>query len=230
MLLLNISIQHYRGINLEEIVKLDKMSDCECTTHQKDSDSKASRNGNLKRLNIEKCEKESSMLNGGLSLSPTSPSSMFGKTCLACDDECVINMIILSYWDNILGPKIKHVWTMDKVCDPNMDVLMHVATHTLSGEIYQCGLEAELDSKFYSVARHNVTVAAFVFSAMGKGDMTVHSVSLVLPRHRCDAFLCWHSLCRAWMTRLIGKLRVLLAKVGLLCLLNSHMDWRYCAI
>lgn len=188
------------------------MSDCESNTLHKDSKCKASRYGNLKHLNIEKCEKESSMLNGGLSLSPTSPSSMFGRTCLACDGDCVVEMIILSYWDNILGPKIKHVWMMDKVCDPNMDVLTHVATHTLSGEIYQYGLEAELNTKFYSVTRHDITVAAFVFSAMAKGDMTVHSVSLVLPRHRYDIFLCWHSLCQAWMTRLIGKLRVLLAK------------------
>ncbi|KAI0214393.1 Guanine nucleotide exchange C9orf72 [Lamellibrachia satsuma] len=143
---------------------------------------------------------------------PISPSSMFGKTCLACDSDCVINTIVLSYWDNILGPKIKHIWTMGRECDTNVDVLTHVATHTLSGEIYQYGLDAELNTKFYTVARHNITVAAFVFSAMEKGDMTVHSMSLVLPHHRCDVFLCWHGLCRAWMMRLIGKMRVLLAK------------------
>ena len=171
-----------------------------------------SRQSSLGRLSLGSCEIGPRMPNGGSS--SLSPSSAFGRTCLARDGA--INMIVLSYWDNILGPKIKHVWTMDRQCEPDAEVLMHVATHTLSGEIYQCSLEAQIDSKFYSVTRHDVTVAAFVFSAAEKGDMTVHSVSLVMPRRRRDIFLCWHGLCQTWMTRSIGKLRVMLAKVGLL--------------
>ena len=179
-----------------------------------------SRQSSLGRLSLDGCVV--GMSNGGSSLSPLSPSSAFGRTCLARDGGA-INMIVLSYWDNILGPKIKHVWTMDARCEPDADLLMHVATHTLSGEIYQCGLEAHVDTKFYSVARHDVTVAAFVFSAVEKGDTTVHSVSLVMPRHRRDTFLCWHGLCHTWMTRSIGKLRVMLAKVGQLTSLSSKL-------
>ena len=145
-------------------------------------------------------------------LSPKSPSSIFTKTVLEGSKGSIISAILLSQWDNILGPRIRHLWTNENQNNITLDILNHVASHTLSGEICRDPTERDIDTKFYVIKDKGVVVTAFVFGAMGLSDMAVHSLSIIVPHSQLNSFLHLHDLSLRWLTRFISKLRILLEK------------------
>ena len=58
-----------------------------------------------------------------------------------------------------------------------------------------------------------IIVTSMIFGAMGLHDMTVHSLSLIVPHAEMKRYLQLHELCLAWISYFIAKLRILLEKV-----------------
>ena len=153
--------------------------------------------------------------------SPKSPSSVFSSSNLPETSGGIVSGILLCYWDNILGPKICHLWA-SQLKDASLErkTLRYVANHTLSGEICRDLLDPRVDSKFYVLRDKHAVVTAFVFGAMSKGDLAVHSLSVIIPYVELASYLHWHQLCVSHITRVVAKLRVLLEKVGAI-----RRDW-----
>ncbi len=150
----------------------------------------------------------------GSCLSPTSPSSVFNKCTLVGSKGCLVNAIVLCNWDNILGPKIRYLWTNEEPDGLQLETLNNIASHTLSGEICRDPTDSRVDTKLYVIKEKNIAVTAYVFGAMGLSDLAVHSLSLIVSHSELKRFLHLNELCHCWLTRLIGKLRLLLEKVS----------------
>ncbi|CAH1773321.1 unnamed protein product [Owenia fusiformis] len=145
-----------------------------------------------------------------------SPSSSFGCSSLkdpnGLSDNCIISAIILSHWDNIMGPRIIHLWsnTYNQEATPaQLKTLRFVANHTLSGEITRDLSDRTIDDKFYVIQEKSISVTSFIFGAKSTVGKCVHSLSLVVPLEHLETYLKWHDLCVIWMKRLISRLKVL---------------------
>lgn len=146
-------------------------------------------------------------------LSPKTPSSTFGRTVIEESQSSVILAVVLSHWDNILGPRIRHLWHIRTLEEQiNADVLHYIASHTLSGEICRDPTDSNIDSKFYVLQDKQLIVTAFLFSAIDKGDLVVHSLSVIVHYKHLHIYLNWQQLTTSWMYRGVAKLRILLDK------------------
>ena len=150
-------------------------------------------------------------------LSPKSPSSVFTKSTLnsSKSKEGLISCLVLCNWDNIMGPKVRHLWMSESMDNVTMDTLVNIATHTLSGEICRDPLDSNIDTKFYAMKEKGIIVTSVIFGAMGLHDMSVHSLSLIVPHSQMKRYLQLHELCLSWISYFIAKLRILLEKVKL---------------
>ena len=142
-----------------------------------------------------------------------SPSTAFTQTPLQNAEKCIVQSVLLSYWDNILGPKIHHLWYNPTEELLSRKMLSYISSHTLNGEICRELTESSVDNKIYFIAEESLIVTAFIFSAMSKMGMSVFSLSVITPMCYKKTYLSWHELCVLWMTRSIGKFRILLDKV-----------------
>ena len=155
-------------------------------------------------------------------LSPKSPSSVFTKSTLQHTKEGLVSCLVLCNWDNIMGPKVRHLWMSENMDNVTMDTLVNIATHTLSGEICRDPLDSNIDTKFYAMKEKGIIVTSVIFGAMGLHDMTVHSLSMIVPHSQMKRYLQLHELCLAWISYFIFKLRILLEKV-MFKLLHLHL-------
>ena len=147
-------------------------------------------------------------------LSPKSPSSVFTKSTLKNSKDGLISCLVLCNWDNIMGPKVRHLWMSETMDNVTMDTLVNIATHTLSGEICRDPLDSNIDTKFYAMKEKGIIVTSVIFGAMGLHDMTVHSLSLIVPHSQMKRYLQLHELSLSWISYFIAKLRILLEKVS----------------
>ena len=129
--------------------------------------------------------------------------------------SCIVKGVLLSQWDNILGPRIRHLWFTNEAKGFTLDSLNHIAVQTLCGDICRDPEASHIDSKLYLVKEKDVLVHTFLFGAMGKANLAVHSLSLIIPQNFHSHYMKLYSLCSTLMNRLIAKLRLLLEKVGI---------------
>lgn len=153
-------------------------------------------------------------------LSPKSPSSIFAKTTLEKSKGCLVSTVLLSYWDNILGPRITHQWLIEEGHVFKQDTLSYVASHSLSGEICRNLLDSSIDTQFCVVKDRGAIVTSFIFGAMDKGEMTVHTLSFLIPYANLKSYLNLHELCVSWNMQQLIELRILMEKVGIPLLMS----------
>lgn len=147
------------------------------------------------------------------SLSPTTPSSKFSTSLIKTSNYSIIDGIFLSHWDNILGPRIDHLWTFPNKPHYSHVVLKKVCSQSLSGEICREFDNCFIDYKFFSNADDGTVVPVFVFTANTTMGPAVHSLSLIINKCDLTYFLQIQHLVIRCMERLVGKLRILLHKV-----------------
>ena len=148
---------------------------------------------------------------------PKSPGSVFSQSALKESSGCILSGLLLCCWDNILGPKLRHLWEVgakDGLLTHRN--LLYIASHTLSGEICRDLLSSTIDFKFYALQEREVVLTAFIFGTLGVGDLAVHSLCVILPHDQLSRYLHWQPLCVRYIHRAIPKLRVLLEKVSLM--------------
>ncbi len=145
--------------------------------------------------------------------SPKSPSSVFTKSTLENSRDGLVSCVVLCNWDNIMGPKVRHLWMSEGMDNVTMDALVNIANHTLSGEICKDPLDSNIDTKFYALKEKDLIVTSLIFGAMGLHDMALHSLCIIVPLSEMKRYLQLHDLCLAWISHFIAKLRILLEKV-----------------
>ena len=67
--------------------------------------------------------------------SPMSPSSSFSVSSIGNIEHSFVDALLLCGWDNILGPRLEHVWYVRGRPQPHTNILRYVTTQALSGEI-----------------------------------------------------------------------------------------------
>ncbi|KAI8509947.1 hypothetical protein Bbelb_123750 [Branchiostoma belcheri] len=144
-------------------------------------------------------------------LSPLPPESDIPDT-----ENSIIQAVVLSVWDNILGPRTQHVWRTQCQEPLTTGVIPYISNHTLSGEICRCGEEEEtagsVDSKFYILPDKNIIASCFIFTGKAAVGRSVYSMSIILPSSKLKVYLPWHDLCGARLTKIIRQLQVDLEK------------------
>ena len=152
----------------------------------------------------------------GNGFSPTTPTSRFSKYFLEGIQSNYIIAAALCNWDNIFGPRIRYLWVAKDLATTNFTVslLNFVASQILSGEITRDPCDPILEKKIYMSAEKGVIVAAFVFGAMSRKDMAIHSVIVILSYEHLQQFLQWKDICFEWLHRSVLQLRICLATVS----------------
>ncbi|KAL4235835.1 hypothetical protein ACF0H5_004225 [Mactra antiquata] len=147
-------------------------------------------------------------------LTPSSPSSKYSKSYIPHLDETNSPFlgVVLSFWDNILGPRTRHVWRINQKNVLKSDLLSHITSQVLSCEICRDPYTCDIDYKFYNLPHKGVVVPGYVFSAKGTHDLAVHTLYVVLPSEELKYYLEVHETLDCCFRRLIGKLRVMLER------------------
>lgn len=70
----------------------------------------------------------------GGEITPLSPSSKFTESSIDIPGQNLIKYMMLSHWDNILGPRVVHVWNMG-TSSLDSGFLSRISSQSLSGEI-----------------------------------------------------------------------------------------------
>lgn len=150
------------------------------------------------------------------SVTPSSPSSKYTKSRLLDVDPArsPFRGFVLAVWDNILGPKTRHVWNVDYDNLLKSELLSHITSQVLSCEICRDPFKCDIDFKFYNLPHKGVIIPAFVFSAKGPHGMAVHSLYVVIPNTELKFYLEVHETVQCCLQRLAGKFRVLLDRVS----------------
>lgn len=149
---------------------------------------------------------------GDNKLSLLSPSSGYSHSELRHLSHGFINSMLLCHWDNILGPRIIHLWTISGRMSYPVSTLMQICSQSLSGEICRDVYNSFIDFKFYDIPEKQVIVPAFIFTANKAGGPGVHSLSLIIPKSNLTLYLQIHQLLQRCFERIVGKLRIIMNK------------------
>ena len=151
--------------------------------------------------------------------SPQTPCSRFDSCVLqlnAVTDCACVAGAVLCRWDNIVGPRIVYVWTTtvhQQSWLAAKNILSYIARGTLAGEVNR---DPRDEVKFFASSDSDVALATVVFSsrvAAASAEVTVYSMSVIVPYGELTSFLKIKSICLEWLSRVVLQLRVLLSQV-----------------
>ncbi|XP_077945503.1 guanine nucleotide exchange factor C9orf72 homolog isoform X1 [Gasterosteus aculeatus] len=143
---------------------------------------------------------------------PQSPA--VAKSEVPVEGECPLLAATFAYWDNILGPRVRHIWT------PKGDQLMFLsdgevtflANHTLNGEILRSAECGAVDVKFFVLAEKGVIIVSLIFDGELKGDKNTCALSIILPQTELPFYLPLHTVCVERLKHVIRKGRISMQK------------------
>jgi len=155
--------------------------------------------------------------------SPQTPCSRFDSCVLQLTNDvhsaCIAGAV-LCRWDNIVGPRIIYVWTTTvhhRSWLAEKNVLIYIARGTLAGEVNR---DPHDEVKFFASSDSDVALATIVFSCHDassvpavSADVTVYSMSVIVPYSELRTFLKLKIICLDWLSRVVLQLRVLLSQV-----------------
>jgi len=160
--------------------------------------------------------------------SPQTPCSRFDSCVLplkaAVDCACIAGAV-LCRWDNIVGPRIVYLWSTTVSQQSWLaakNILSYIARGTLAGEVNRNPRD---EVKFFASSDCDLALATVVFScrdasnaAAASPDVTVYSMSVIIPYSQLTSFLKLKSICLEWLSRCVLQLCVLLSQVRLPCI------------
>ncbi|KAL9951273.1 hypothetical protein ACROYT_G043911 [Oculina patagonica] len=120
--------------------------------------------------------------------------------------------IVLSYWDNVLGPRLQHVWRGAGDTESQESSVKYVVGRTLHGELLRDAPENMVDTKLFVLKDHNIVCHSFIFSGCDKSGANISGLSLIVPFSEYKSYLPFIELVEERVKILIAKLRVLQAK------------------
>lgn len=121
--------------------------------------------------------------------------------------------IVLCYWDNVLGPRLQHVWrAADGDAASQESSVRYVVGRTLHGELLRDAPENVVDTKLFVLKDHSIVCHSFIFCGHDKCGPNISGLSLILPFSELKSYLPLVELVEERVKILIAKLRVLQAK------------------
>lgn len=141
-----------------------------------------------------------------------SPSSKYNASQLVDCEHPLVSTFIFNYWDNILGPRIKHVWYNGEDLQLDSSTLLQICKQGLASELCRDLTNSTTDWRIHTIPDKGLVAVVFVFSATGSNELSLHSLTLIIQLERLQYFLHLSELIHSWIYRMIGKLRVLLEK------------------
>lgn len=128
---------------------------------------------------------------------------------------------VLSYWDNILGPRLQHVWLGSGEQAAQEHCVKYVVSRTLSGELLRDAPENMVDTKLFILKEKDFVCHSFIFTGKDKSGNNISAFSLIIPYLEFKNYLPFVELVEERFKILIAKLRVLQTKVGFSLLLSA---------
>jgi hypothetical protein len=123
-----------------------------------------------------------------------------------------------AYWDNILGPRVRHIWAprVDQSLLLSDGEITFLANHTLNGEILRSAECGAVDVKFFVLAEKGVIIVSLIFDGELKGDKNTCALSIILPQTELAFYLPLHAICVERFQHVIRKGRIWMQKVSYL--------------
>lgn len=143
---------------------------------------------------------------------PQSPA--VAKTEVTVDGECPLLAATFAYWDNILGPRVRHIW-VPKSDQPLMlsdGEVNFLANHTLNGEILRSAQCGAVDVKFFVLAEKGVIIVSLIFDGELKREKNTCALSIILPQTELSFYLPLHTVCVERLKHTIRKGRIWMQK------------------
>ncbi|KAM9777652.1 LOW QUALITY PROTEIN: guanine nucleotide exchange factor C9orf72 homolog [Neosynchiropus ocellatus] len=149
------------------------------------------------------------MSSGG---APQSPA--VAKSEVAVEGECPLLAATFAYWDNILGPRVRHIWTPkgDQAMILSDAEVTFLANHTLNGEILRSAECGAVDVKFFVLAEKGVIIVSLIFDGELKGDKNTCALSIILPQSELAFYLPLHTICVERLKHVIRRGRIWMQK------------------
>jgi len=100
--------------------------------------------------------------------------------------------VLFSFWDNILGPQITHIWTpkSQKVDKGREGIIDYVNLHTLTGDIGDFIEESAYETKFLILPEQDILIFTASFPAVIKMNQPhICCLSFVLPYQKLSLFM-----------------------------------------
>ena len=130
--------------------------------------------------------------------------------------------ILLSYWDNIMGPRVQRLWRGNDKVTMTSESIGFITSHTLNGELCRLREEGHVDTKFYVLSDRGYIFSASVFLGLSKSGPTVFSLIFIMAVQDLYRYLELQQFLDDQVAMLVMKLRVLQQKVSFskkLCIL-----------
>ncbi|XP_028833965.1 guanine nucleotide exchange C9orf72-like [Denticeps clupeoides] len=146
---------------------------------------------------------------------PQSPA--VPKTTMSMTGTCPLLAATFAYWDNILGPRVRHIWAPRRHAAESLLLLSDgevtfLANHTLNGEILRSAESGAVDVKFFVLAEKGVIIVSLIFDGELKGDKNTCALSIILPQEELSFYLPLHAVCVERLKHIIRKGRICMQK------------------
>ncbi|KAM9262161.1 guanine nucleotide exchange factor C9orf72 homolog isoform 2-T4 [Morus bassanus] len=141
------------------------------------------------------------------------PSPAVAKTEISLNGESPLLAATFAYWDNILGPRVRHIWApkTEQVLLSDGEITF-LANHTLNGEILRNAESGAIDVKFFVLAEKRVIIVSLIFDGNWNGDRSTYGLSIILPQSELGFYLPLHRVCVDRLTHIIRKGRIWMHK------------------
>ncbi|XP_019410755.1 PREDICTED: protein C9orf72 homolog isoform X2 [Crocodylus porosus] len=141
------------------------------------------------------------------------PSPAVAKTEISLTGESPLLAATFAYWDNILGPRVRHIWApkTEQVLLSDGEITF-LANHTLNGEILRNAESGAIDVKFFVLAEKGVIIVSLIFDGNWNGDRSTYGLSIILPQTELSFYLPLHRVCVDRLTHIIRKGRIWMHK------------------
>ncbi|KAM6328619.1 guanine nucleotide exchange factor C9orf72 homolog isoform X2 [Rissa tridactyla] len=141
------------------------------------------------------------------------PSPAVAKTEISLNGESPLLAATFAYWDNILGPRVRHIWApkTEQVLLSDGEITF-LANHTLNGEILRNAESGAIDVKFFVLAEKRVIIVSLIFDGNWNGDRSTYGLSIILPQSELSFYLPLHRVCVDRLTHIIRKGRIWMHK------------------
>ncbi|KAK2501493.1 hypothetical protein MC885_000826 [Smutsia gigantea] len=141
------------------------------------------------------------------------PSPVVAKTEIALSGESPLLAATFAYWDNILGPRVRHIWApkTEQVLLSDGEITF-LANHTLNGEILRNAESGAIDVKFFVLSEKGVIIVSLIFDGNWNGDRSTYGLSIILPQTELSFYLPLHRACVDRLTHIIRKGRIWMHK------------------
>jgi hypothetical protein len=163
---------------------------------------------------------------------------------LPSEEDNIISAIVLSKWDDIMGPQTVYVWLKSEVDMENVDsrssvghnviknmclansvkyVTSHTVNYTSLNSVVSpsCG-DATVDpvernSGIFIVPELDLVAQSLVFQLQDHELNIPYSLAIIMSYQHYSYFLHLRRLCQLWLQRMVARLHVILQKVILVC-------------